>query len=241
MLSTSIFSANGSIYHQSAVFDRQFQLNKTALQEVGLPALTGSNAWKSLSSNLAVCFWAFVITGLSPTSGISPDRRCFRSFHPVLGPVCSWVVQTCIQWEAVRPAFPSECSHYNSEAWMRLIFPIKAMKKYKEAPWWWYILLLVLSFIAGLYVFQRFLYLSDPNLILRRFNCRIQRRDYASLVVVYHRFDPRHFRYGKIFIRRLYQFRSEALLYAAFLHRPSRPRGQWNFDYSIDEDGRRCD
>ena len=56
MLSTSIFSANGSIYHQSAVFGPQFQLNETALQEVGLPALTGSNAWKNLASNLAVCF-----------------------------------------------------------------------------------------------------------------------------------------------------------------------------------------
>ena len=55
MLSTSIFSANGSIYDQSAVFGRQFQLNQTALEEVGLPALTGSNVWKSLASNLAVC------------------------------------------------------------------------------------------------------------------------------------------------------------------------------------------
>jgi len=55
MLSTSIFSANGSIYHQSAVFGRQFQLNQTALEEVGLPALTGSNAWSNLASNLAVC------------------------------------------------------------------------------------------------------------------------------------------------------------------------------------------
>lgn len=56
MLSTSIFSSNGSIYHQSAVFDSNFQLNKTALSIVGLPALTGSNAWANLSSNLAVSF-----------------------------------------------------------------------------------------------------------------------------------------------------------------------------------------
>lgn len=54
MLSTSIFSANGSVYHQSAVFGTTFQLNQTALEEVGLPALTGSNAWHNLTANLAV-------------------------------------------------------------------------------------------------------------------------------------------------------------------------------------------
>ena len=54
MLSTSIFSSNGSIYQQSAVFGSQFQLNQTALDIVGLPALTGSNAWANLTSNLAV-------------------------------------------------------------------------------------------------------------------------------------------------------------------------------------------
>lgn len=54
MLSTSIFSSNGSIYHQSAVFGSTFQLNETALAEVGLPALTGSFAWSNLTANLAV-------------------------------------------------------------------------------------------------------------------------------------------------------------------------------------------
>lgn len=54
MLSSSLFAANGSVYKQSAVFGTTFTLNETALQEVGLPALTGSNAWTSLSSNLAV-------------------------------------------------------------------------------------------------------------------------------------------------------------------------------------------
>ena len=55
MLSTSIFSSNGSVYHQSVVFGSNFELNKTELGIVGLPALTGSNAWSNLSSNLAVC------------------------------------------------------------------------------------------------------------------------------------------------------------------------------------------
>jgi hypothetical protein len=55
MLSTSLFSSNGSIYHQAAVFTGpNFQLNQTALGEVGLPALTGSNAWLGLMSSLAI-------------------------------------------------------------------------------------------------------------------------------------------------------------------------------------------
>lgn len=54
MLSSSIFSANGSVYQQSAVFGTTFQLNQTALEEIGLPALTGSNAWHNLTANLAV-------------------------------------------------------------------------------------------------------------------------------------------------------------------------------------------
>lgn len=54
MLSTSIFAANGSIYEQSAVFGKTFQLNQTALDAIGLPALTGSNAWSNLTANLSV-------------------------------------------------------------------------------------------------------------------------------------------------------------------------------------------
>ena len=57
MLSTSIFSSNGSIYDQFAVFGSQSELNQTALDIVGLPALTGSNAWANLTSNLAVGLW----------------------------------------------------------------------------------------------------------------------------------------------------------------------------------------
>lgn len=41
MLSTSLFSSNGSIYDQAAVFGSTGLLNQTALGEVGLPALTG--------------------------------------------------------------------------------------------------------------------------------------------------------------------------------------------------------
>ena len=63
MLSTSIFSVNGSVYHQSAVFSgASIQLNETALAEIGLPALTGSNAWHGLTANLAVIPWSFLGT-----------------------------------------------------------------------------------------------------------------------------------------------------------------------------------
>lgn len=65
ILSTSIFFSNGSVYDQSSVFGTTFQLNRTALSEVGLPHLTGSNVWVNITNNLAigglfahcVCFW----------------------------------------------------------------------------------------------------------------------------------------------------------------------------------------
>ncbi|KIM57237.1 hypothetical protein SCLCIDRAFT_1143537 [Scleroderma citrinum Foug A] len=66
MLSSSIFSSNGSVYDQSAIFGTAFQLNRTALNEVGLPHLTGSQVWQSIAGSLAIgglfahclCFWA---------------------------------------------------------------------------------------------------------------------------------------------------------------------------------------
>ncbi|KAF8814692.1 OPT superfamily oligopeptide transporter [Phlegmacium glaucopus] len=77
MLSTSIFSSNGSIYHQSAVFGSQFQLNQTALDIVGLPALTGSNAWANLTSNLAIGgLIAHVFLFWGPYA-----RDCFKLSH----------------------------------------------------------------------------------------------------------------------------------------------------------------
>ena len=74
MLSTSLFNQNGTHYDQDAVFGTTFTLNQTALEEIGLPALTGmtswtyscgesttltartgSNAWNNLCQNLSVC------------------------------------------------------------------------------------------------------------------------------------------------------------------------------------------
>ncbi|KAL4258388.1 oligopeptide OPT transporter family protein [Pleurotus pulmonarius] len=54
MLSSSIFSSNGSRYQQRAVFGTTFTLNETALEEVGLPSLTGSDVYANLTANLAI-------------------------------------------------------------------------------------------------------------------------------------------------------------------------------------------
>ncbi|KAL4079664.1 OPT oligopeptide transporter protein-domain-containing protein [Scleroderma citrinum] len=83
MLSTSLFSSNGSMYDQSAVFGTTFQLNQTALNEVGLPHMTGSNVWHNITNNLAIggllahcmCFWGpyFRDTFRSARSGTQQD------------------------------------------------------------------------------------------------------------------------------------------------------------------------
>ncbi|KAH7887105.1 OPT oligopeptide transporter protein-domain-containing protein [Phlebopus sp. FC_14] len=83
MISTSIFSFNGSTYDQNAVFGGIFQLNQTALNEVGLPYLTGSNVWLYITNNLAVggliahciCFWSPAVRDafVQARSGTQPD------------------------------------------------------------------------------------------------------------------------------------------------------------------------
>ena len=55
MLSTSLFFPNGTKYKQSSVFTGPgVSLNVTALEEVGLPLMTGSNAWYNFCMNLGV-------------------------------------------------------------------------------------------------------------------------------------------------------------------------------------------
>ncbi|KAI0343069.1 oligopeptide transporter [Trametopsis cervina] len=85
MLSTSLFAQNGTRYPQKVVFGSTFTLNKTALEEVGLPALTGSNAWSNLTQNLAigalfahtVLFWGpYVVKSFKQAkAGTQPDRH----------------------------------------------------------------------------------------------------------------------------------------------------------------------
>ncbi|KAL4248101.1 oligopeptide OPT transporter family protein [Abortiporus biennis] len=95
MLSTSLFSSNGSVYHQSAVFGSSFQLNQTALEQVGLPALTGSNAWKNLTANLSIggliahciLFWRpYVVESFKQArKGTQPDPhwQAMRKYNEV--------------------------------------------------------------------------------------------------------------------------------------------------------------
>lgn len=100
MLSTSIFSSNGSIYDQSAVFGTTFQLNQTALGEVGLPALTGSNAWANLTANLSVnnqiiCYHSHSYCNFE-------DRRLDCALYSFLGALCQGVFQTSEDEDTAR-------------------------------------------------------------------------------------------------------------------------------------------
>jgi len=54
LLSTSIFSSNGSVYNQEFVFGPTFTLNETAYEIEGRPFLTGSNVWSNMAQNWAI-------------------------------------------------------------------------------------------------------------------------------------------------------------------------------------------
>ncbi|KAF9492268.1 oligopeptide transporter [Pleurotus eryngii] len=89
MLSSSIFSSNGSVYNQSAVFGPSFTLNRTALNEVGLPALTGSNAWHGLTANLSIggllahciLFWGSEVVDTFKSKGATRQDRHYRAMQ----------------------------------------------------------------------------------------------------------------------------------------------------------------
>ncbi|KAH8093252.1 oligopeptide transporter [Cristinia sonorae] len=134
MLSTSIFSANGSIYKQSAVFGPKFVLNETALHEIGLPALTGSNAWSNLTANLAIggliahciVFWRpYVVEAFHQSrKGTQPDPH----------------------WQAMQKY--KEVPWYWYLALVVLAFfagLIVVLKGETTLPWWAYIVALILG------------------------------------------------------------------------------------------------
>ncbi|KAH7340612.1 oligopeptide transporter [Rhizoctonia solani] len=85
MLSTSIFGADGKRYNQTAVFGPTFTLNHTALEEHGLPHLTGSNVWTnmtacwSIGGLVAHCIWfwrGYVVESFKQArTGTQPDRH----------------------------------------------------------------------------------------------------------------------------------------------------------------------
>jgi hypothetical protein len=147
MLSTSIFSSNGSIYQQSAVFGTTFQLNDTALVEVGLPALTGSNAWTNLTANLAVRPYL---------NNILPALKCVAQIGGLIAHcIFFWGGYAKdsfkLAYTRTQPDPHYQVRYYaSSENRPVTQSASQAMKKYKEAPFWWYLVLLVLSFVAGL-------------------------------------------------------------------------------------------
>ncbi|KAK7687874.1 hypothetical protein QCA50_009093 [Cerrena zonata] len=138
MLSSSLFSQNGTVYKQAAVFGSTFQLNQTALNEIGLPALTGSNAWANLTQNLAIggliahciLFWRpYVVASFKQArKGTQPDPH----------------------WQAMQK-YP-EVPWYWYGALLVLSFfagLIVVLKGQTTLPWWSYILALSLgAFVA---------------------------------------------------------------------------------------------
>ncbi|KAG8688199.1 hypothetical protein FRC09_013053, partial [Ceratobasidium sp. 395] len=138
MLSTSIFGIDGKRYNQTAVFGPTFTLNHTALEEYGLPHLTGSNAWGnmtacwSIGGLVAHCLWfwrGYVVDSFKQArKGTQPDRH----------------------WVAMQ--------RYNECPW-RWYFALLVLSFFAgliviftghtTLPWWGYILsLLVGAFIA---------------------------------------------------------------------------------------------
>ncbi|KAF7971648.1 hypothetical protein HWV62_20692 [Athelia sp. TMB] len=137
MLSTSLFSSNGSIYDQDAIFDSNFQLNRTALNEVGLPALAGSNAWANLTANLAmggliahcVLFWGPYVA------------ESIKQFRAKTQPDRHWQRQAMQKYE-------------EAPWWWYLLLLVVAffsaglivvLKGHTTLPWWSYILALMLG------------------------------------------------------------------------------------------------
>jgi len=49
-----MFYSNGSVFDLSAMLGVTFQINQTAINEVGMPQLTGSNLWYNIASFLSV-------------------------------------------------------------------------------------------------------------------------------------------------------------------------------------------
>jgi hypothetical protein len=150
MISTSIFSANGSIYDQEAVFGSTFQLNQTVLAEVGLPYLSGSSVWLNITNSLAVC--------IPVVSFVHPSRtELGLAGWRLVGPLCRLLgsgrergIRSGALRDAARSSLEGEC-HFRvrGDPLLRFRSCLKAIQKYKEVPYWWYICLLVLSFVAG--------------------------------------------------------------------------------------------
>jgi len=104
MLSSSIFGEDGRRYNQTAVFGTHFVLNQTALEEVGLPYLTGSNAWANLTANLAVS----LALDYAINAHSAADRGVGCPCLFLLGRLCQRFVQDGMEWDPAGPTLSSD-------------------------------------------------------------------------------------------------------------------------------------
>lgn len=77
-MASNLRTADGGRYNASTVFINGI-LDRTALERVGLPRLTGSYAWSLTVGNAAVS-----LNPLLPFSANAPDRSTHRSRHSIL-------------------------------------------------------------------------------------------------------------------------------------------------------------
>ena len=99
MLSTSLFSANGTTYPQEAIFGSTFTLNQTALNEFGLPALTGLFDC-ALPTNPTD---RRRIECLDEPDSKPRHRWAYHALCGVLGPICCQIIQASQGRDTTRP------------------------------------------------------------------------------------------------------------------------------------------
>jgi hypothetical protein len=92
MLSTSIFGSDGKRYNQTAVFGPTFSLNHTALEEYGLPHLTGSNVWTNMTACWSVSH-IIVLNLILDIDYLALDRWIDRTLSVVLAWLCYRLLQ----------------------------------------------------------------------------------------------------------------------------------------------------
>lgn len=94
MLSTSLFAQNGTRYPQKVVFGPTFTLNQTALNEVGLPALTGMHFPNlPVQSGSELVFLLSRFERMEQLDAKPRHRRAYHTHCVVLGTLCHRLVQ----------------------------------------------------------------------------------------------------------------------------------------------------
>lgn len=119
MLSTSLFASNGTRYPQKDVFGSTFTLNQTALNEIGLPALTG----KLLSSiNPAQLIGSFRFQCMVQSDAELGYRRAHRSLCSLLGTVRRKIVQAGEDKNTARSSLAGT-DEYTSQQYYMILYP----------------------------------------------------------------------------------------------------------------------